>query len=241
MSVQAGAWGLVFVTKGPHKGRIGYYDDDEGAKAIVYFGEMLQKLHQEFYILRTNLEEATFDHIVNRHFELQAILFESVKLDPSKEADLLQESLLVQGSFYELHIRHFFDKLANGKKIFISHSSADKSFVRRLAIDLRESGFDPWFDEWEIRVGDPITQKIESGLVEADYLVLILSKKSVDSEWVQREWRGKFWDEVKERRTLVLPVLIDDCLLPALLRDKKYADFRTEYKTGLTDLLKAMV
>src|SRR5689334_2958616 len=32
-------YGPVAILKGPHKGRIGYYDDDD-IKAIVYFGSM---------------------------------------------------------------------------------------------------------------------------------------------------------------------------------------------------------
>lgn len=31
-------WGVVLVMDGQHKGKIGYYDDDEDNKAIVYFG-----------------------------------------------------------------------------------------------------------------------------------------------------------------------------------------------------------
>jgi len=35
--ITRGAYGLVLVTAGPHKGKIGLYDDDEGRQAIVYF------------------------------------------------------------------------------------------------------------------------------------------------------------------------------------------------------------
>jgi len=36
--VRAGEYGPIVVCKGKHKGRVGYYDDDEGDLGIVYFG-----------------------------------------------------------------------------------------------------------------------------------------------------------------------------------------------------------
>jgi hypothetical protein len=38
----------------------------------------------------------------------------------------------------------------------------------------------------------------------------------------------------------ILPVLLEDCDLPPLLSDIKFADFRTKYKEGLDQLLKSL-
>jgi hypothetical protein len=37
-SVQKGEYGPIAVQEGKHKGKVGYYDDDEGTLAIIYFG-----------------------------------------------------------------------------------------------------------------------------------------------------------------------------------------------------------
>lgn len=37
--------------------------------------------------------------------------------------------------------------------LFLSHSSADKTFVEKLAKDLEGVGVNVWFDKWEIKVG----------------------------------------------------------------------------------------
>lgn len=37
-----------------------------------------------------------------------------------------------------------------------------------------------------------------------------------------------------------MPALLQDCDIPLFLRDKKYADFRTDFDAGLSDLLKAI-
>ena len=124
--------------------------------------------------------------------------------------------------------------------IFLSHSSVDKPFVRKLANDLKNYGHTPWLDEWEIKVGDCIVSKIESGINKADYVILILSKKAVQSGWVEKEWKSKYWDEVNDKKVMVLPVLIEDCEIPGLIKTKKYADFRKEYSFALEQLIDAL-
>jgi hypothetical protein len=37
--VRQGGYGPVVIVEGTHRGRVGYYDNDEGRKAVVYFGE----------------------------------------------------------------------------------------------------------------------------------------------------------------------------------------------------------
>jgi hypothetical protein len=120
--------------------------------------------------------------------------------------------------------------------IFISHSSKDADFARTLAKDLEGLGHVVWFDEYRIRVGDCIVSKIEDGISSADYVVVVLSPDSVRSEWVEREWKAKFWDEVKSGKTLVLPARIAQCEIPLLLRTKRYADFQGSYGIGLVQL-----
>jgi hypothetical protein len=71
--------------------------------------------------------------------------------------------------------------------VFVSYASPDKPLATRLASDLRERGLTVWVDAWEIRVGDNLLEKIEAGLKEAQYIVVLLSRASVRSPWVQRE------------------------------------------------------
>ena len=62
--------------------------------------------------------------------------------------------------------------------LFLSHSSADKTFVEKLAKDLEGVGVNVWFDKWEIKVGDSLTGKIEEGLQANDYLGLVVTCSS---------------------------------------------------------------
>ncbi len=104
-------------------------------------------------------------------------------------------------------------------KLFLSYSSRNKKKVGRLAGDLRTLGVEIWLDEREIQVGDPITHKIQEGLEDSDLVAVWLTRHSVKSEWVQREWMAKFNEKIKVRRQGVIPLLGERCEIPYLLRD----------------------
>ena len=117
-------------------------------------------------------------------------------------------------------------------KIFLSHSSKDKPFVEKLAKDILALDVEVWLDKWEMRVGDSLFDKIEEGLETSDYLIVILSKNSVNSLWVKKELNAFLCDEISSKNVKILPALIDDCSIPIFLREKLYADFRGDYAGG---------
>lgn len=123
--------------------------------------------------------------------------------------------------------------------VFISYSHKDRPFVERLAIDLKAKGLNLWYDQWELKVGDSLVDKINYGIKSQDFLITVLSKSSVKSEWVRRELNAALIKELQERRVVILPIVIEDCDIPPLLSDKVYADFRGSYLSGLNKLLDA--
>lgn len=118
----------------------------------------------------------------------------------------------------------------NFHSIFLSHNSEDNEFANRLAGDLARNGVRVWIDEAEIKVGDSLIQKIESGIEETDFVGVLLSRKSVESEWVKKELRVAMNEEIRGKRVKVLPLLLEDCNIPLFVREKLYADFRREEK-----------
>lgn len=130
---------------------------------------------------------------------------------------------------------------AMNKKIFISYNHADRNFVEKLAKNLQNAGLSVWWDEWEIKVGDSIVQKVSNGITTSAYLLVILSPDSVNSEWVQREISSAMMKQLSRKNDItILPLLLKDCDVPVLLTDIRWADFRKSYKSGLTELLKAL-
>jgi 5'-deoxynucleotidase YfbR-like HD superfamily hydrolase len=125
-------------------------------------------------------------------------------------------------------------------QIFLSHSRKDRQVVQRLENDLRAAGFEVWMDSSEISVGQSISKKIQEGLKESEYLGIWLTVNSVGAGWVEQEWLAKLHLEIHDRQVMVLPLLAEDIEIPLLLRDKKYADFRTDYNSGLNQLLSVL-
>ena len=124
--------------------------------------------------------------------------------------------------------------------VFLSHSSKDKPIAKRIATDLTQAGIDVWFDEWEIKVGDSISQKIQQALDAVDFVAVVLSSESLKSGWVEKEWQAKVGHEAQTRQTMILPLKVDDCPLPPLLRDKKYADFGVNYGKAIREVIEVL-
>lgn len=122
-------------------------------------------------------------------------------------------------------------------KVFLSHSSRNRKRVRALAYDLTSIGLDVWLDEWEIKIGDSITQKIQRGLERSDFVGIWITEHAVRSGWVEREWMAKFSQEIGNKRAAVIPMLAQKCEIPYLLRDYKYANFMSNYQAGLRSLI----
>ena len=118
-------------------------------------------------------------------------------------------------------------------KAFISHNSGDKETARLLAVQLVELGVDVWFDEWRLRPGDSIIGGIESGIVECDAFILVWSTNAQQSKWVSTELRAALRRRVDEESLRVIPIMLDETPLPALVADYRGFDVSKHSDLGL--------
>jgi hypothetical protein len=87
-------------------------------------------------------------------------------------------------------VRTWIGKPIEFHSVFLSHSSLDKVFARRLYSDLRDVGVNCWFDEKQILPGDSILDLVDQGIKVWDKLVLVCSKNSLSTKtgwWVEQE------------------------------------------------------
>lgn len=125
-------------------------------------------------------------------------------------------------------------------KIFISYSHEDKSPVQRIATRLEEAGHDVWIDSLKLRVGDNIQNKIGEGLESADLLIVVVSKNSFRSSWVQKEFSAIALQQISKRERRIIPVKIDTSDVPSYLANRVYIDLSKNFEDGLERLVAAI-
>ena len=125
--------------------------------------------------------------------------------------------------------------------VFVSYNREDSAFVDQLAKRLVMLKHNLWIDRWEMNVGDSLISKIQNALTESDAILVILSRRSVASEWCRKELNSGLIRELEEKRVLVLPCVIDDCEIPLFLREKLYADFRCNPVDALNQVHNALL
>ncbi len=114
--------------------------------------------------------------------------------------------------------------------VFICHASEDKAaVVRPLAEALEEAKVSRWVDEGQIKWGDSIGTKINEGLRNSEYVIVVVSDVFVSKQWPQAELNASFNREVSDGKTHVLPLFVGDRdelirQLP-LLADKRGLDW----------------
>lgn len=75
--------------------------------------------------------------------------------------------------------------------VFISHATEDKEEVARpLAIALDGEGLRVWYDEFELKIGDSLRRKIDSGVARSRFGVVIISPSFFAKGWPQYELDG---------------------------------------------------
>jgi len=116
---------------------------------------------------------------------------------------------------------------------FISYSSKNQQFADRIYADLQSKGVRCWFAPEDLRIGDKTRIAIDESIRTHDKLLLILSKYSVNSEWVEQEVETALAREREEKRLVLFPIRLDDTVMeiksgwPALIKNSRHiGDFK---------------
>ena len=103
--------------------------------------------------------------------------------------------------------------------VFLSHASEDNDLAKTLATSLYANGVKTFYDEWEIRSGESIRQKIDAGLEGCTHFVVLLSKDSITKPWVNAEIDGAFVRKLEGLcRFIPLRIALKPDELPPLLK-----------------------
>ena len=90
--------------------------------------------------------------------------------------------------------------------VFISHATEDKDdVVRPLAQALIDQNLRVWYDEFELRIGDSLRRKIDAGLAQSRFGIVVLSHAFFQKNWPQYELDGLVTREMTGEQ-VILPL-----------------------------------
>ena len=91
--------------------------------------------------------------------------------------------------------------------VFICHAHEDKKkFVKHLADALSAQNLKVWYDEFELTLGDSLRDKIDYGLGNSRYGIVVLSKAFFAKKWTKEELDGLMSRQTSEGRKVILPI-----------------------------------
>ncbi|HTY93959.1 MAG TPA: TIR domain-containing protein [Steroidobacteraceae bacterium] len=93
--------------------------------------------------------------------------------------------------------------------VFLSYTREDQATARLFADTLEAHGFTVWWDT-ALHAGEFFDQTIERTLNEAKAVVVLWSKRSVNSRWVRAE------ATIGDRNRTLVPVMIEACQRPIM-------------------------
>jgi len=168
--------------------------------------------------------------------------------DPEKLAPLLSWAKNLHALEPDLGLEDLYEDAAASKKernndhpkkrvVFLSRCSKDDAVIRQLATDLGTEGVSVWLHDQRVRPLESAAERMAQGLVVSDYLLLGMSRYSVEAPWIKKELNELFFDEIARREIRIVPLKLDDCLIPKLLIDMGFVDFSISYKDGLRELM----
>jgi uncharacterized protein YjbI with pentapeptide repeats len=117
---------------------------------------------------------------------------------------------------------------------FISYSAKDQVFARRLHSDLQDLGVRCWFAPEDMKIGDKTRMRIDDSIRVYDKLLVILSKHSLQSDWVEKEVETAMEKERIRKKLVLFPIRLDDAVMKIesgwgadIRRARNIGDFKT--------------
>jgi hypothetical protein len=116
---------------------------------------------------------------------------------------------------------------------FISYSSKDDDFARRLHADLQQANVRCWFAPEDLKIGDKFRTRIDESIRLYDKLMVVLTEHSIASAWVEDEVEAALEKERKSGKLVLFPIRLDDAVMEtdqawaaSLRRTRHIGDFR---------------
>jgi len=123
--------------------------------------------------------------------------------------------------------------LINGNiwNVFLSYRSINRTWVLNLYDILIELGHKVFLDQYVIKSGDILIEKLEDALEKSQAGILIWSNEARDSDWVKKEYYVLEKKATKDKDFYFIPVRVNQVNLPLFADNRIFIDF-TAYPDG---------
>ncbi|HOD80760.1 MAG: TIR domain protein [Planctomycetes bacterium ADurb.Bin126] len=131
------------------------------------------------------------------------------------------------------------------RDVFICHANEDKDeVVRPLVEACSEAGISCWYDEFDTKWGDSITERVNEGLRRSRFVLVVFSTAFIKKNWAQRELKAALNQEASSGKVRVLPLIVgsreEQCEILdkyPLLNDKLHIS----WDDGVHEIIKALM
>lgn len=127
--------------------------------------------------------------------------------------------------------------------VWVSYSKSDGPFAKRLMGDLRDAGLDVLSAEEILKPGDSIVRNVSQAIERADVVLILLSRRSVESQWVSSEVAFAISGNLRRGKPVLIPVMTEGGVeVPPLLADRAHADLSRPkgYDSGFSALVRRL-
>lgn len=180
-----------------------------GARTLKEFYFILDYLKRERLIeSKTVVGGGTIDIVkVTLSFDGHEYYEELKSGDTDKQKSIMAIESVPKEQIDEIHDSSNDGNTSMEWDIFICHASEDKgSFVEPLANALKKAGLKVWYDRFELKLGDSLRGKIDEGLANSRYGVVVLSSSFFQKNWPKTELDALVSRENKDGQKVILPI-----------------------------------
>jgi tetratricopeptide (TPR) repeat protein len=113
---------------------------------------------------------------------------------------------------------------SGGRDFFISYTGADRAWAEWIAVQLEAAGYTTVLQAWDFRPGSDFVEQMHQAIEQTQRTIAVLSQRYLASVFSAAEWHAIFAKDPTGQAGLLVPVRIEDCEPPGLLRTRVYID-----------------
>lgn len=130
-------------------------------------------------------------------------------------------------------------------RVFISYTEKNRKIPDYLARVLRENNIYIWKDDYQMQRGAKLTPEIIEGIEKCTNMIIIFSrdymkKVSQSDSYCKTEFEKALEMQQKDDN-FSIPILLEECQIPGILKDRLFVDFRNSYDDGIRHLSEIML